>query len=72
MELSFAETVDQDILDDIQSEIQDELFQQWSDSHLDEGIEYAEYRFFQFANSPIKELYNKFYGYKEGDEYYLS
>lgn len=68
----FSDNVNQMVLDAIETDIKDELFDQWNSSNCDEGLEYAEWRFFEFADEDIKQQYNEFYGYKEDDEYYLT
>lgn len=68
----FSDNINQMVLDGIQSDISDELFEQWNNTNIDEGMEYAEYQFFSFATPDIKQAYNEFYGYTEKDEYYLS
>lgn len=67
----FGDTVNQMVLDYIQVEIQEHLFDEWQNSNADEGDAYMEYKFFSFADDETMEAYNKFYGYKEGDEFYL-
>ena len=54
-----------------QQEIGEELFDQWSYNNLEEGSEYAENQFMQYASDDLKKQYNEFYGYVEGDDYYL-
>ena len=67
----FMNTVGQHQLDAIQFDIEEHLFEDWSNSNADEGPEYAEWRFMEFAPDDIKKQYNEFYGYTEKDEYYL-
>lgn len=67
----FSDKLSEDVIDSIQNEIAHDLFQQWSDSNLDEGSLYAEWKFFSYADESLKQAYNKHYGYIEGDEYYL-
>ena len=68
---AFTDTLGEHILGAIQVDIEEHLFEQWNQSNLDEGTEYAEFRFIQFAPDNVKQSYNEFYGYKEGDEYYV-
>ncbi|NDF30517.1 MAG: hypothetical protein EB150_10060 [Nitrososphaeria archaeon] len=68
---AFTDTLGEHILGAIQVDIEEHLFEQWNQSNLDEGTEYAEFRFIQFAPDSVKQSYNEFYGYKEGDEYYV-
>ena len=67
----FSDRVGDHILGAIQVDIEEHLFEQWNNSNLDEGVEYAEFRFIQFAPDSVKQSYNEFYGYKEGDEFYV-
>lgn len=68
---AFTDTVGEHILGAIQVDIEQALFEDWNNANLDEGTEFAEFRFMQFAPDNLKQSYNEFYGYKEGDEYYL-
>ena len=68
---SFTDTVGLHILGAIQQEISEHLFDQWNDKNLDEGSDYAEWQFMQFADDGLKQQYNEYYGYIEGDEYLL-
>jgi hypothetical protein len=55
----------------MQQEIGEELFDQWSANNLDEGEAYAEWQFMKYASDDLKQQYNEYYGYIEGDEYLL-
>ena len=66
----FTDTVGEHILGAIQVDIEESLFEDWNQSNLDEGEEFAEYKFISFAPKSVKESYNEFYGYTEKDEYY--
>jgi hypothetical protein len=67
----FIDTIAEHIIGAMQQEIGEDLFDQWSNKNLDEGVEYAEYEFMQYASPELKQQYNVYYGYVEGDEYYL-
>jgi hypothetical protein len=67
----FIDTVAEHITGAMQQEIAEELFDQWSNKNLDEGAEYAEHEFMQYASPELKQEYNNFYSYIEGNEYYL-
>ena len=67
----FIDTVAEHITGAMQQEIAEELFDQWSNKNLDEGAEYAEYEFMQYASPELKQQYNEYYGYIEGDEFLL-
>ena len=60
----------EDIVQKIE-EIGEELFDQWSANNLDEGEAYAEFMFMRFASDDLKQQYNEYYGYIEGDEFLL-
>lgn len=68
---AFTDTVGEHILGAIQVDIEQSLFEDWNQSNLDEGAEFAEYRFMQFAPLNLKQSYNEYYGYTEKDEFYL-
>jgi GGDEF domain-containing protein len=67
----FIDTIAEHITGAIQQEISEELFDQWSNKNLDEGADYAEYMFMQYASDELKQQYNEYYGYIEGDEFLL-
>jgi hypothetical protein len=67
----FIDTIAEHITGAMQQEIGEELFDQWSYNNLEEGSEYAENQFMQYASDDLKKQYNEFYGYVEGDDYYL-
>ena len=68
---AFTDTVGEHILGAIQVDIEQHLFEQWNSKNLDEGSDYAEYMFMQFAPDNLKQSYNEYYGYIEGDEFLL-
>jgi hypothetical protein len=52
--------------------IGEHLFQEWTDSNLDEGIFYADYQFALMCDSKeLKQAFNTYYELNEGDEYYV-
>jgi hypothetical protein len=67
----FIDTVAEHITGAMIQEIGEELFDQWSNKNLDEGSDYAEREFMAYASPELQKQYNEFYGYKEGDEYFL-
>ena len=67
----FTDSLGEHIMGAIQVDIEEHLFEQWNNSNLDEGVEYAEWLFLQFAPDSVKQSYNEYYGYTENDEYYL-
>jgi hypothetical protein len=67
----FIDTIAEHITGAIQQEISEDLFEQWSNKNLDEGSDYAEHMFMQYASDELKQQYNEYYGYIEGDEFLL-
>ena len=67
----FIDTLAEHITGAIQQEISEHLFEQWSAKNLDESSDYAENQFMQFASDELKQRYNEYYGYIEGDEFLL-
>jgi hypothetical protein len=67
----FIDTLAEHITGAIQQEIAEELFDQWSYNNLEEGEDYAENKFMQYASTELKQQYNEYYGYIEGDEFLL-
>jgi hypothetical protein len=67
----FTDNMNQMLLDAIQADIEQQLFEDWSNNNLDEGEEYAEFKFMEFAPDNVRQSYNEYYGYVEGDEYFL-
>jgi hypothetical protein len=67
----FIDTLAEHITGAIQQEISEDLFDQWSNKNLDEGADYAENQFMQYASDELKQQYNEYYGYIEGDEFLL-
>jgi len=67
----FEDVVGQHILDGIQVEIEENLFEDWNNANLDEGWQYAEWQFFSYADRNTKDKFNEHYGYISTDEYYL-
>ena len=67
----FTDTIGEHITGAMEQEIAEDLFEQWNSVNLDEGNEYAEYKFMGYASEELKQQYNEFYGYTKKDEYYL-
>jgi hypothetical protein len=67
----FIDTVAEHITGAMIQEIGEELFDQWSYNNLEEGEAYAEWQFMKFASPELKQQYNEYYGYIEGDEFLL-
>lgn len=71
MSEQFIDTIAEHITGAIQQEISEHLFDQWSYNNLESGPDYAEHMFMQFASDDLKQQYNEYYGYIEGDEFLL-
>lgn len=67
----FINHMNQMLSDAIQADIEQQLYQDWENNNLDEGEEYAEFKFMEFAPDNVRQSYNEYYGYVEGDEYFL-
>ena len=67
----FIDTIAEHITGAMQQEIAEQLFDDWSNKNLDEGSGYAEWQFMSYASDELKQQYNEYYGYIEGDEYCL-
>jgi hypothetical protein len=68
----FTDTVNEMLLGAIQQDIAEHLFEQWDQSNLDEGVEYAEFKFMEFAPDNLKKDYNTFYGLTSTSPYYFN
>jgi hypothetical protein len=68
---AFTDTLGEHIMGAIQVDIEEQLFEDWNNNNLDEGEAYAEFKFMEFAPDSVRQSYNEYYGYVEGDEYYL-
>jgi hypothetical protein len=67
----FTDDMNQMLVDSIENDIKEQLFDDWNNSNLDEGEEYAEFKFMEFAPDNVRQSYNEYYGYVEGDDYFL-
>lgn len=67
----FSDTLPENIIDGIQADIEQHLFDNWTNSNLDEGTEYAEWSFMAFAPDSIKKAFNEYYNLNMGDDYYI-
>jgi hypothetical protein len=67
----FVDTLAQHVVDVMNNEISEQLLEDWSNNNLDEGEAYAEFKFMEFASDDLKKQYNEYYGYVEGDDYFL-
>jgi hypothetical protein len=67
----FIDTIAEHITGAMQQEISEQLFDDWSNKNLDEGSGYAEWQFMAYASDELKQQYNEYYGYIEGDDFLL-
>ena len=67
----FTDNMNEMLIGSIEYDIKEQLFEDWNNNNLDEGEEYAEFKFMEFAPDNVRQSYNEYYGYKEGDEYFL-
>lgn len=68
MSEQFIDTVAEHITGAMIQEISEDLFNNWNNANFDEGPEYAERQFMSYASDELKQQYNEYYGYIEGDE----
>ena len=67
----FTDNMNEMLIGSIEYDIKEQLFEDWNNNNLDEGEEYAEFKFMEFAPDNVRQSYNEYYGYVEGDEYFL-
>ena len=61
-----------DMINDlIVDDIKNDLFENWLNSHTDEGIEYLEHKIMEYASEDLQQAYNVHYGLTMDDEYYF-
>ena len=69
---SFTDTLFIEQVDDLYMNIAGELFDEWNDSNLNEGLLYADYQLASRSNDKsIIDAYHEHWGLVEGDEYYI-
>jgi hypothetical protein len=70
--MSFLENENQMVIDAEIQTISEQLFDEWMDSNLDEGIFYADRRFAEMSDSNyLKGRFNLFYNLTPDDEHYI-
>jgi len=69
--MMFIDTLKSQEVKDIEKDIKDDLYDHWSSNHLNEGEDFLEFEFMQFAPDELKQRYNEYYGYIEGDDFLL-
>ena len=70
--MSMFDNMNQMEQDGIVDTIAHELFEQWVDSNLDEGVMYADYQICLMYGSPeLQKDFNEFYKLTPNDQYYF-
>ena len=69
--MKFIDSLSMTTQTDLDRHVQECLYEDWSNSHADEGEDYLENKIMQFASDDLKQQYNEYYGYIEGDEFLL-
>jgi len=67
----FVDTLTAEEVHDIERTIMIDLYDHWHANHANEGEDVVEFEFMQFADDNLKQRYNEYYGYIEGDEFLL-
>ena len=71
-DVSFTDNENQMVIDATLSEIGDQLFEDWIQSNLDEGVFWSDYQIASMCDSNyLKGRFNQFYDLKPEDQYYL-
>ena len=69
---SFTDYLDSEVRHDMYQRIANDLFDDWNDSNLNEGLLYADYRLAEASgDTDIIDEYHEHWGLVEGDEYYI-
>ena len=70
---SFTDCLDSEVRHDMYQRIANDLFDDWNDSNLNEGLLYADYKLAEASgDTDIIDEYHEHWGLVEGDEYYIS
>jgi len=72
--MSFLEemNINQMVIDAAITDIQEQLFEQWSYENLNEGEFYADFRFAEMSDDNfLKQKFNEFYELNPDNDYYL-
>ena len=71
-DVSFMDNENQMVIDATLSEIGDQLFEDWHNSNLDEGIFYADYQIALMCDSNyLKRRYNEHWELTPDEEFYV-
>ena len=69
---SFLDLLDDDVRFDTFELISNQLFEDWNNANLDEGLLYADYRIAEMSRDALViNAYHKHWDLHEGDEYYV-
>ena len=69
---SFTDYLDSEVRHDMYQRIANDLFDDWNDSNLNEGLLYADYRIAEASgDTDIIEEYHNHWQLEPGDEYYI-
>jgi len=61
-----------DMINDlIVDDIKNDLFDNWINSHTDEGLDHLEYKIMQYASEDLQQAYNVHYGLTMDDDNYF-
>jgi hypothetical protein len=69
--MSFLDDQNQMWIDALIEDVKEALFEDWVNSHLDEGEDYNEHKLMEFASEDMQQKYNEYYGYGYADDYYF-
>jgi hypothetical protein len=61
-----------DMINDlIVDDIKNDLFENWLNSHVDEGSGYLEHKIMQYASEELQQAYNEYYSLTMDDDNYF-
>jgi hypothetical protein len=61
-----------DMINDlIVDDIKNDLFENWLNSHVDEGSGYLEHKIMQYASEDLQQAYNEYYSLTMDDDNYF-
>ena len=69
---SFTDTLDDELVSDMYQRIANDLFDDWNDANLNEGLLYSDYRTAEMSgDTDIIDTFHKHWGIGPNDEYWL-
>lgn len=69
---SFTDLLDDELKNDMYQQIANDLFDDWNDANLNEGLLYADYKIAEASgDSLIINEYHEHWKLEPGDEYYI-